>query len=260
MLDIAFLMRLLAGYDARDPGSALTPRPRYPRDVPEDLKGIRIGLPMSLSWAGVDSEISAVCSDALGVLVSRGATLVEIDPVARSGSPGRELIDIFDTINETEALRVHRHWLERSDLYTPQVRQRVLMGHRISARQYEDAVRRQLEWEHRWRDIFVDHHLSAIAHPTIDAPPPLLVPGMAPQGPQIGPSVPWSLAGFPVLSVPAGIDQRGLPVGLSLAAVPEREADLVGLGIVIDEEIGMWRRLPPAAITQTREVSEAPHA
>jgi aspartyl-tRNA(Asn)/glutamyl-tRNA(Gln) amidotransferase subunit A len=57
--------------------------------------------------------------------------------------------------------------------------------------------------------------------------------------------VPWSIAGFPALSVPAGLDDRGLPVGLSLAGLPEREADLLGVGVVIDEELETWRSGPP---------------
>src|SRR5450755_3669631 len=40
---------------------------------------------------------------------------------------------------------------------------------------------------------------------------------------------------------------RGLPVGLCLAGLPEREADLLGCGIAIDEEIQLWRRAPAGA-------------
>jgi aspartyl-tRNA(Asn)/glutamyl-tRNA(Gln) amidotransferase subunit A len=249
MLDIALLMRLLAGFDIRDPGSTLSPRPRYPVGVPADLRGLRIGLPVSLSWAGVDEEAAAICQQALGALVARGATLVTIDPLTLDESLGKDLADIFDTINQAEALYVHRHWLARADLYTPQVRQRLLMGHRVTSSQYHEAVLRRLEWEHRWREFLIGHALAAVAHPTIDAPPPLVLLGKAPEGPGIALSLPWSLAGFPALNVPAGLDSHGLPVGISLAALPECEADLVGLGIVIDEEIGMWRRPPPLVAT-----------
>ncbi len=44
--------------------------------------------------------------------------------------------------------------------------------------------------------------------------------------------------------MPAGLDDRGLPVGLSLAALPEREGELVGWGAVVDEEVALWKRLP----------------
>ena len=255
MRDVALLMHLLAGFDARDPDSSLTPRPSYPTVAPVDLEGARIGLPMNLSWDEVDAETAKICREGLDVLVERGATLVRLDAPSRAGSIGGELADIFDTINEAEALRVHQHWLERPELYTPQVRHRLLRGRRITTTQYENAVARRVEWEYRWRDFIAEHRLAAVAHPTIDAPPPLLVPGMAPDGPKINLSVPWSLAGFPALSVPAGIDSRGLPVGVSLAALPEHEAALVGLGIVIDEEVRLWRRLPPTVMARPPRTS-----
>ena len=54
----------------------------------------------------------------------------------------------------------------------------------------------------------------------------------------------WSVLGWPALSVPVGLDERGLPVGLQLAGLPEQEADLVGLGIAFDEDVRLWERNP----------------
>jgi len=211
MLDISMLMRVLAGYDPRDPGSRNEAVPGYPTEVPTDLTGIRIGLPIEMSWREVDESIATVCLDTLGLLVERSAQRLRHD---------------------------HSH------LYTPQVRERVQRGEAVSAERYEQALRLRGQWEGTWRDIMSRHRLTAIAHPTIDAPPPLIDANLPPKGPSIRPSVPWSIAGFPALSVPAGLDDRGLPVGLSLAGLPEREAGLLGLGIVIDEEVRMWRRSP----------------
>ncbi len=52
------------------------------------------------------------------------------------------------------------------------------------------------------------------------------------------------MSGFPALSVPAGLDEHGLPVGLELAGLPEQEAALVGLGIALDEDLQLWRHNP----------------
>lgn len=71
-------------------------------------------------------------------------------------------------------------------------------------------------------------HLDAVAHPALAAPPPTIDVHSAPMGPRIRNSIPWSATGFPALSVPVGLDRRGLPAGLSLATVPEREGDLLG--------------------------------
>ena len=43
-------------------------------------------------------------------------------------------------------------------------------------------------------------------------------------------AIPWSLVGFPAISIPCGVDLRGLPIGLQLVARPGAEARLVEVG------------------------------
>lgn len=247
MLDVSRLMQVLSGYDSRDPGSRDDATPDYPDLAPGDLTGTRIGLPTEMSWREVDDSITTVCRDALGVLVDRGAELVEIETPSLAEVVLTRAVGVFDTINESEALQIHDSLLPHSDLYTPQVRDRVRRGRLVSPERYEKAQRLRRQWADKWRRMMARHRLSAIAHPTLDAPPPLVEESRPPKGPSIRPSVPWTIAGFPALSVPAGMDERGLPVGLSIAGLPEREAAVLGLGIVIDEEVQIWRRDPRVA-------------
>ena len=247
MLDVSLLMRILAGYDPRDLGSRDLTIPGYPLEPPADLRGVRIGLPIEMSWKEVDEQLADVCRDALHELVVRGAELVEIGTPALAEEVLRDSVGVFDTITKVEALELHDPLLPHSHLYTPQVLGRVQMGEGVSAERYAEAQRLREQWESRWRQIMADRRLDAIAHPTLDAPPPLINATGEPSGPRIRLSVPWSVAGFAALSVPAGLDDRGLPVGLSLAGLPEREAELLGLGIVIDEELQSWRQQPPSS-------------
>ena len=174
-----------------------------------------------------------------------GTQLVEIGNPSNAKTVLEKSTGVFDTINESEAHQIHDALMPHSHLYTPQVRERVRKGERISPERYAEALRRRDQWTRDWREIMTTHHLDAIAHPTIDAAPPLIDDTRPPKGPSIRLSVPWSIADFPALSVPAGFDTRGLPVGLSLAAIPEREADLLALGIRIDEDLRLWRHGPP---------------
>jgi aspartyl-tRNA(Asn)/glutamyl-tRNA(Gln) amidotransferase subunit A len=245
MLDVSLLMRVLAGYDSRDTGSRNEAAPAYPAAAPADLAGTRIGLPAEMSWKEVDESIANVCRDALQVLVDHGAVLVEIETPSIAKVVLKKSVSVFDTITEFEAHQIHDLLVPHSHLYTPQVRDRVQRGETISRERYVEALRLRDQWEGRWRQIMSLRRLDVIAHPTIDAPAPLIDSSGPPQGPSIRSSVPWSIAGFPALSVPAGLDDRGLPVGLSLAGLPEREADLLGVGLVIDEELETWRSGPP---------------
>jgi Asp-tRNA(Asn)/Glu-tRNA(Gln) amidotransferase A subunit family amidase len=87
------------------------------------------------------------------------------------------------------------------------------------------------------------HRLDALAHPTIPQPP-AVQPGA---GPAIALAKAWSCSGWPALSVPVGLDERGLPVGLQLAGLPSGRAGARRLGIALDEDVRFWERVPPLA-------------
>lgn len=243
MADVALLIQVLAGYDVRDPLSHPGQVPTYETTTPEDLPGVRIGLPTDLLWSDVHPQITKACHAGLQVLADRGAELVEIAPPA---STAAVLGDDFvvETITGAEAKHAHRDLLRHRDRYTPQVRRRVLEGEGISAADYLQARQLASVWATQWRQLFADHDLLAIAHPTIPQPPPVVDPDEDPRGPRLRLTIPWSLTGFPALSVPTGLSDDGLPTGLSLAGLPEQEGALLSLGIAVDEDIGMWRTAP----------------
>ncbi len=239
MLDVSLLLRLLAGHDPRDPGSLDAPVPDYPTAAREDLSGVRIGVVPEL-WDGADADLDRLCAKGLAILVERGAELVEVPAPAGleqvRASPGT-----YDQTMDPEALAVHREWLAQDEtLYGADVLARLRSGEVVTPEQYAAAQQHRREWAQAWRRLFADQRLDAVAHPTLLRPPAVLPA----RGPSIWPSKVWSVTGFPALSVPVGLDPRGLPVGLSLAALPEQEAALVGLGVVVDEQVGLWRRNP----------------
>lgn len=240
MLDVALVLRLLAGYDPLDPDSLDAPVPDYPTQAPTDLSGIRIGLPSSGFWDDADPQVDRLCAAGLELLAERGAELVEVTPPRGTGQvmavPG-----VYGDTQGPEALEHHREWLaDREELYGEVVRGRLQGAREVTPERYAAAQRDRARWAEDWRALFASHGLAAVAHPTIVQPPGEL-PG---PGPSIAPSKAWSVAGFPSLSVPVGLDDRGLPVGLELSGLPEHEADLVGLGVVVDEQVQLWRQEP----------------
>jgi len=237
MLDVALLLRLLAGHDPGDPGSLDAPVPDYPSAAPDDLTGVRVGVCGPL-WLGSDPDVERLCTAGLDLLERRGAELVDVPAPPRTA----EIMDWPGTYGATmgpEALQVHAAWLaEREHLYGVEVLDRLRRGGEITQNQYAAAQQDRRRWAQDWREAFAVLRLDAVAHPTNPQPPQVLP---AP-GPSIAPSKAWSITGFPCLSVPVGVDGLGLPVGLSLAALPAQEAALVGLGVAVDEDVQLWRR------------------
>ena len=147
---------------------------------------------------------------------------------------------------DPEALHHHRQWFAATPhLYSRVVQDRLRGAQEVSGADYLEGRRLRALWTADCRRMFTEHRLDVVAHPTIPAPP-RVIPASAPSnGPSLGLTKAWSLNGFPSLSVPIGLDGRGLPVGLCLAALPEQEAELVDLGVFLDEDVQLFRRTPP---------------
>ncbi len=245
MRDVSLLLRLLAGYDPRDPHSLDEPVPDYPDEGPQDLRGVRIGLPSSFFWDDVDEQIAVGCRAGLQRLVDRGVVLVDVEPPPQTP----DVLAVPGAYGHTmgpEALAHHAAWLaDREELYGEGIRHRFAEARQTTPEQYEQAQRDRVRWRADWRAIFAAARLDAMAHPTIPQPPPVQPDEGRGVGPTIALAKAWPLAGFPALSVPTGVDDRGLPVGLQLAGLPEQEAALVGLGLTLDEDVRLWELPAP---------------
>ena len=244
MRDVALLLRLLAGHDPRDPGSLDEPVPDYPDAGRDDLRGMRIGLPTRLFWDGVDADVDAVCRAGLQLLVDRGAELVEVEPPAGSEQV-LELPGAYGLTVMHEAARVHADRMrDCPELFDERLRRRLERAAQVTDAQYRQAREDSRRWAIAWQELLSEQAIDAVASPTIPQPPTVLPVQTWEELPSLMPCKAWSVAGFPALSVPVGLDTRGLPVGLQLAGLPEREAELVSLGITVDEDVRLWERNP----------------
>jgi aspartyl-tRNA(Asn)/glutamyl-tRNA(Gln) amidotransferase subunit A len=244
MLDVCLLLQLVAGPDPRDPNALDAPVPHYPEALRADLTGVRVGLPSRFFWDGVDDEVAAVCRNGLARLVDRGAELVEVDPPPDT----EEVLAVpgtYGAVMGPEVLAHHAPWLgEGEQRYGEAVRRRLAQAREVTPEQHARAGQDRRRWADAWRASFASHRLDAVACPTLPEPSPV-VPDDAPEvGPSLVLTKAWSIAGFPSLSVPVGLDGRGLPVGLMLTALPEQEARVLELGVTLDEDVQLWRRTP----------------
>ena len=245
--DVGLLLRLLAGPDPRDPRTLDAPVPDYPHTPPEDLRGVRIGTATRWFWDDVDPSVAATCRSALDRMVALGAELVPFDP-----PPDTEQLMAFPgaygALMGPEVLGHHAELLaEHEHLYGEAFLHRLASAREITPEQHAQARRDRERWRQGWRALVAEHRLDAVAHPTLPEPAPVQPDEGRGTGGTLRTTRAWSVSGFPALCVPAGLDDRGLPVGLELAGLPEQEAALVGLGIALDEDVQLWRSSPPVA-------------
>jgi aspartyl-tRNA(Asn)/glutamyl-tRNA(Gln) amidotransferase subunit A len=155
-------------------------------------------------------------------------------------------------VTVAEAASAHRPWLEkRLDDYSPQVRARLLPGLAVPAVAYLDAQRIRAATLARFLAEVFDK-CDAVLAPVCAVPVPTIAATdvgdseamPATLGKLTRLSRPFNAMGLPALSVPAGFDDRGLPLGLQLAGRPFDEATLFTLGAAFERETQFHAQAP----------------
>jgi aspartyl-tRNA(Asn)/glutamyl-tRNA(Gln) amidotransferase subunit A len=247
LLDVSLLLGVMAGVDPSDPTTIEADAGPYPAAAPDGLTGVRIGLPDRYFWDGIDAGVERLAREGLHRLAGLGAEIVD---VAMPASTDALLGEKFGPLEKTiivEAAGWHRPLMqEKGPLYSPDVLSLLSAGETVPAPDYAELQYRRATWAREWRTVFADARLDAVASPTVPAPPGLQTPSQnAFAGPSYDLTKPWSLSGFPALSVPVGLDGLGLPVGVQLAGLPLAEGRLLEIGIALDEDVAFYRRTPP---------------
>ncbi len=137
-------------------------------------------------------------------------------------------------VSRCEAAAAHRALgLDRS-LYWDEVREQLDLADDVSAVDYLEAQRLRGELRDRMLRAFDDHEVLAMPTVPVVAPP---VEGFAEYLMVLARNaIPWSLVGFPAISVPVGAVD-GLPVGLQLVAPPHEEARLVEIARMVEQVV-----------------------
>ncbi len=260
--DCAVLMRSMAGHDPKDATSVDRAVPDYERAVGRSVKGLRIGIPREYRVPGMPAEIDRLWQEGASWLRAAGAELVDISlphtkyalpayyivaPAEASSNlarydgvryglrvPGRDIVDMYEQT--------------RAAGFGPEVRRRVMIGAYVLSAGYYDAyylraqkVRTMIKKD--FEDCF-SAGVQAILTPTT----PSAAFGIGEKG-KADPvemylndvfTVTVNMAGLPGLSVPAGRDPQGLPLGLQLIGRPFDEETLFALGQVIEDCAGRF--------------------
>jgi aspartyl-tRNA(Asn)/glutamyl-tRNA(Gln) amidotransferase subunit A len=259
--DTAYLLHLIEGPDPLDPTTLAVDASDYPLHAPADLRGVRLGRPSTYFWEGVDASVAAVCEAALGHARRLGAEIVDVDlppgvvaaltprPMAGAGgtpAPPLAALDAGGVTNIAEAAAYHRRLRrDRAALYSPEILAQLELGDTLAATDYLEAQQLRTVCIRELRALFESGRLDAVVHPATTEPPGPQTPSRsAAAGVPFGLTLPWNLCGFPSMSLPAGLDIRGLPVGLLLSAPPLAEPALVRLGLALEQAVGFSSHRP----------------
>ena len=179
-------------------------------------------------------------AEVMECLQQAGAQLCDI-PQPESFVPGYAAHRI---IMRVEAAAVHDDlFKQHRDLYRPHIRSFIESGMVIPGVQYVRAqrLRRRLQRELAPHLAQVD----ALLTPTTSTPAPY---GLHATGdPAL--QMPWTFLGIPALTLPSGLADNGLPLGVQLASAPFTEARLLAVARWCERRLGFTAR--PALVQDT---------
>jgi aspartyl-tRNA(Asn)/glutamyl-tRNA(Gln) amidotransferase subunit A len=245
--DAAFMLQVMAGFDALDPGSIEVPIPDYVAEVGQAPGSLRVGIPREHFLDLVDGEVRAAFDASLRTLEGFGWRIEEVSIPNLRYALGAEL-----AILSAEASSYHREMMRvRANDVSSDIRKELDSGMVLLATDYllGQRVRRIIAEEFRAAFRKVD----VLATPTIPIPAPRIEQSEVHIAGQTLSALnliwrntyPANLTGSPALCVPCGFTEGGLPISLQLLGHNFNELTLLQVGHRFQLETDWHSRLPP---------------
>ncbi len=216
----------------------------------ERLRGRRVAWSATLGHAVCDPEVERAAHDAAGRLCAEaGFELIDVDVVLPNPARAWSIIS---------GLSMAASYMERAegrfDELTPVVRAGMAFSQRIKPDDILRALRRRDDLLAAVGRVFdeVDFLLTPTTATTAFAaagPPPMVIAGKEVGGMGNVPfTAPFNISGQPAASIPAGLSQEGLPIGLQVVGRRHDELGVLACGLLM-EQSHPWPRHAPLAAT-----------
>lgn len=265
--DLALLLNVIAGVDARDSTSVDEPVPDYTAQLSASIRGLRLGLPEELLGDDVHAEVRAAVDASRRVYESLGATVVPVSlPTALAGVPAYYVLapaEASANLARFDGVRFgHRcadpksledlYLRSRSEGFGAEVKRRILTGtYALSVGYYDAYYLRAQKIRRLIRDEFLAAFTQVDAMLAPTTPTPAFALGDKLDDPvamylQDVFTIPANLAGIPALSMPAGMS-GDLPIGIQLLGPHFGESTLLQLAHAFQQATDHHLRRPGAA-------------
>jgi aspartyl-tRNA(Asn)/glutamyl-tRNA(Gln) amidotransferase subunit A len=252
--DCALMLGAMAGHDPKDSTSVDLPVPDYTKALTGDIRGLRVGIPKEYRLDGMSPEIEKLWSEGAAWLKKAGAEIKEISlPHTKYALPTYYIIAPAEASSNLArydgvrfGLRVPGESLDdmyektRAEGFGKEVRRRIMIGTYVLSAGYYDAyylkaqklralIARDFELAFKDVDVILTPSTPSAAFAegeNTDDPVQMYLNDVF--------TVTVNLAGLPGISVPAGLNAEGLPLGLQLIGRAFDEETLFRVGGVLE--------------------------
>ena len=262
--DCAIMLGAMAGFDPKDATSLDLPVPDWEAGLSPSLAGKKVGVPAEYRMDGMDADVAASWEQGIAWLKDAGAEIVEINlPHTKYALPAYYIIAPAEASSNLARYDGVRYGLRDlpaganlQDMYAAtraagfgaEVKRRIMIGTYVLSAGFYDAYYTQAQ---KVRTLISrDFALAFSKCDVILAPTaPTAAFGLGeksddPLAMYLNDvfAVPASLAGLPAMSVPAGLNRDGLPLGLQLIGRPFDEQGVLNAGLAIEARAGFAAR------------------
>jgi aspartyl-tRNA(Asn)/glutamyl-tRNA(Gln) amidotransferase subunit A len=268
--DLALLLNVMAGFDARDSTSVERAAEDYRRELDRPLAGLRVGVPREHFGEGLAAEVGRAVEAALSELEKLGAKRVPvvlpnsglsvpayyvIAPAEASSNLSR-----FDGVRYGHRAKEYRdladmYFRTRAEGFGAEVRRRILIGTYVLSHGYYDAYYLKAQ---KIRRLIADDFVAAFKQCDVIVGPTAPTVAFKIGAKAADPvqmylndiyTIPANLAGLPGMSIPCGFGKDGLPVGLHIVGDYFTEAKMLNVAHQYQKATD-WHQREPAGIQQ----------
>ena len=262
--DSAALLEVISGYDPHDSTSLNLPVENYRASLNNDIKGMKIGVVKELMSEGLAPDVQKSLQAAIDTYKALGAEIVEISLPNLKHSIGIYYIlataECSSNLARFDGVRYgHRtdnaenlldmYCKSRAEGFGPEVKRRIMLGTYALSSGYYDAYYKKAQ---QMRRVVTEDFLRAfeqvdvLISPTcpntafdmgskVDDPLAMYLTDIA--------TISANLAGIPAMSIPAGFDADGMPIGLQLMSPQLTEAKLFNIAYKFEQSHDYYKQL-----------------
>lgn len=254
--DMALVLNAIVGHDEKDSTSLSKEYPNYKNALVQDIKGIRIALPKEYFSEGIDQEVKDAVLFAVEKLKEQGAMVEEISmPLVKYALPAYYIIACAEASSNLGRLDGvaygHRakNYEDVSELYSKtrdegfgtEVKRRIMLGtFALSAEFYDAYYKKALQTttliKQEYNKVFENY--DVIISPTMPTTAKQL--GAKQEDPIQAYlsdicTVNANIVGIPAISIPCGLDSKGLPIGMQLMSRAFGEETLLKVAYTFEQ-------------------------
>ena len=261
--DCSLLFEVMSSYDQKDSTSVDFKRGNYLKELNNSIKGKKIGIPKEYRVEGMPKEIEDLWQKGINIIKESGAEIVNISlPNTKYALPAYYIVapaEASSNLARYDGVKygfrskgenlIDMYEKTRSEGFGNEVKRRIMIGTYVLSSGYYDAYYLKAQKVRK----LIKNDFDEV-YKKVDA---ILTPSTPSSAFKIGEktndpvsmylndifTVPINLAGLPAISIPAGFDSKGYPLGLQIIGKAFEEQNILNIAYSMEKQINFKNKI-----------------